>query len=345
MKSRLFSLSVVAVALVAVLALLLVSMPVAQQRAESDAKPTPRLSNGKPDFSGFYGGRHGDETRGALGSVLSKTDDGSIFFDYGSADGASFAALKESDNQPVYKPEYAAKVNALADTMYGGNSPDDPQMDCKPNGVPRAGVGGLLVHTPEALAILYEASPGPYWRVVYTDGGKHPERFDSSFFGHSIGHWEGDTLVVDTVGLNDETWLAGSQDGSVKHTTLHSDQMHVIERITRTGDTLRVEMTVEDPVMFAKPWIPGPRTLRVNRSGDFIQPQMCSHMSVDGRNRKEHILRRNQDPNDPDLKCGWCVSDGVYGGDSDLPTAISRQDEYKKLMEAGRVPGAAPGAK
>src|SRR5687767_2648809 len=126
MKARIFNQIVVAGAAVGVLALLLVSAPVAQNRAEQapDNRPTPRLANGKPDFSGFFGGRHGDETGGALGSVLSKSADGSVFFDYGSADGASFAALKESDNQPVYKLEYAAKVNALADDMYGGNSVD-----------------------------------------------------------------------------------------------------------------------------------------------------------------------------------------------------------------------------
>src|SRR5688572_5983866 len=167
MKLQLLTYSIITLAAMAVLAVLLVTAPVAQNRAEqaADNRSTPRLSNGKPDFSGFYGGRHGDETEGALASILHKSRDGSVFFDYGAADGASFAALRENENQPVYKPEYVSKVNALANSMYGGNSADDPQMDCKPHGVPRAGLrGALLVHSPEALAILYEAALGPYWR-------------------------------------------------------------------------------------------------------------------------------------------------------------------------------------
>ncbi len=133
----------------------------------------------------------------------------------------------------------------------------------------------MLVHTPEMLAILYEASPGPYWRIIYTDGRSHPEDPDTSYYGHSIGQWEGDTLVVDTVALNDETWLGGRQSGNIKFTTIHSDRMHVIERITRKGDRITHEVTVEDPVMFTRPWVMEPRTMRVNRTGDYNQPQVC----------------------------------------------------------------------
>jgi hypothetical protein len=340
MKVRFVSYGVVVVALAGVLSLLLVSMPAAQQdavrtfsadewvtAADTD-RPTPLLANGRPDFSGFYGGKYGTETGGPLSSTTAKAPDGSIYFQYAGANvGASLPALSQADNQPPYNPEYMAKVQAIADAMYGGNSLDDPALVCKPHGVVRAGIRGLLVHSPEMLAILYEASPGPYWRVIYTDGRAHPEEPDTSYFGHSIGRWEGDTLVVDTVALNDETWLGGRQDGAIKLTSIHSDQMHLIERISRKGDMLTHQITVEDPIMFSRPWVMESRTLQANRTGDYIQPQMCVDVT------SAHMIRPT--PEDPDLKCGWCVSQSEYGLDSDLPTAIDRQDHYQKLKEQG----------
>ena len=353
MKSRLASSGVAAAALVGVLCLLLVSMPAAQQGGATDViigrevvrpsvkydttSPTPRLPNGHPDFSGFYGGKFGDETGGALGSTIAKAPDGSIYFQYSGANtGASLPALSQAANQPPYNPEYMAKVEEIADRMYGGNSLEDPALVCKPHGVPRAGFrNSLLVHSPEMLAILYEASPGPYWRVIYTDGRPHPEEPDTSYFGHSIGHWEGDTLVVDTVALNDETWLGASQSGGIKLTSIHSDRMHVIERISRKGDTLNHEVSVEDPVMFTRPWVLKPRKSRVNRTGDYIQPQMCMDVT------SEHMIRPT--PEDPDLKCGWCVSQSLYGLESDLPTVLDRQEHYQKLKDQGYAGVSRPG--
>src|SRR5207237_306097 len=81
-----------------------------------------------------------------------------------------------------------------------------------------------------------------------------------------IGHWEGDTLVVDVVGLTDETWLGGGgATGRAMYTSIHSDQEHVIERWSRVGDVLSYEATVEDPVALEKPWVVTPR--RVKHAG------------------------------------------------------------------------------
>src|SRR5262245_27932008 len=110
MKVRFLSGTLAVAAFVGVISLVFVSRPAAQNAAPAvkpSEKPTPRLSNGRPDFSGFYGGKHGDEQRGALSSTLAKANNGSIYFDYGGAnDGASYPALEESKNQPPYKPEY-----------------------------------------------------------------------------------------------------------------------------------------------------------------------------------------------------------------------------------------------
>src|SRR5262249_8235611 len=80
-------------------------------------------------------------------------------------------------------------------------------------------------------------------------GGQHanPKDRDPTPNGDSIGHWEGDTFVVDTINLDPETWLDGLG-------TFHDENLHVIERFTRKGDTLAYDVTVEDPTLFTKPW-------------------------------------------------------------------------------------------
>src|SRR5207237_9158968 len=115
-----------------------------------------------------------------------------------------------SCENPPYKPEYMAKVKEIVAAMHGNASPLDPQYDCKPYGVPRGslrgggGYGMQIVQNKDVLAFLYEDRPGPYFRIVYLNA-QHPQDLDPSYYGHSIGHWEGDTLVVDVVGLHDET--------------------------------------------------------------------------------------------------------------------------------------------
>jgi len=300
-------------------------MPAAQEKAQT-AKPAavkavPKMPDGHPDFSGFYAGFVSGISQAEEGeAVIHKTADGSIFFDYAGANEPQLAATKENDNQPPYKPEYYKKVDELAKSMYGGNTILDPQYDCKPLGLPRASIGLIqIVQNPKSMAVLYEAAPGPVYRLIYTDGRPHPKDLDTSFFGHSIGHWEGETLVVDTVGLNDETWLGVGQDGADNHTSLHSDKEHVVERWTRQGDTLTLEATVEDPVMFTKPWVTRPRRTKLASEGDYIQPQMCLSVS------KDHIIKPSE--KDPKLICGWCVPEQLYGGTSDKVTTSDRKKD------------------
>ncbi len=315
-----------AAAAVAFAVLSLVGMPAAQNRGGAAAGananiPTPRTADGHPDFTGYWSGGGGEDVVANANIVnpttgeadtheLVRQDNGSLLFLYRGADGYE-GPVPEKTNQPPYKPEYMAKVKAIAETKYGGTTPLDPQMDCKPHGVPRAGFNGFVVSSPKAVAVLYEAAPGPYWRLIYTDGRQHPQDLDTSYFGHSIGRWEGDTLVVDTVGLNDETWLGGDVRGADKYTSIHSDKEHVVERWTRSGNTVTIETTVEDPVMFERPWVLGTRRVRLNTTGDYIQPQMCV------ANDKPHLIA----PSATDqFRCVWCNPESLYGGDSDKLT-------------------------
>jgi hypothetical protein len=107
--------------------------------------------------------------------------------------------------------------------------------------------------------------------------------------GHSIGHWEGDTLVVDVVGLNDETWLGSGTIGP-KYAMMHSDKMHVVERWTRTGNVITYEATVDDPVMFTKPWVMTPRQTQLAGPDDYIRPTMCIPYD------KTHLVKNDNTP-------------------------------------------------
>lgn len=118
---------------------------------------------------------------------------------------------------------------------------------CLPRGVPDT-IGEpypiQIVETPKLIVILYEA--GEFFRVIPTDGRPHPKDLDPTWMGNSVGHWEGDTLVVDVIGVNDKVSV-----GDYRHTTAY----HVVERFERTDyDTLKYSATIEDPNVFAKPW-------------------------------------------------------------------------------------------
>jgi hypothetical protein len=108
------------------------------------------------------------------------------------------------------------------------------------------------------IVFLYQVIAGNTFRLVPTDGRPHDPDAEPSYYGDSIGHWEGDTLVVDATDFNDDTWLG--LDG-----WFHSTALHVIERITREGDTIRYQATLEDPNVFTRPWTMNPRTAKATK--------------------------------------------------------------------------------
>src|SRR5207244_13312474 len=84
-----------------------------------------------------------------------------------------------------------------------------------------------------------------------------------SYMGYTVGSWEGDTLILDSIGFTDETWLG-------RGGWIHSDELRVIERFTRKGNEMLYEVTVEDPVMLVKPWVMPARTLRLSPNNTVI---------------------------------------------------------------------------
>ena len=120
---------------------------------------------------------------------------------------------------------------------------NDLDLRCLPPGVPRIMLTARpfeIVQTPQRLLFLYEGG-AHVWRQVWMDGRAQPKDPNPDWLGHSIGRWEGDTLVVDSVGFNDRTWL---DDAGHPHT----EQLHVIEKFTRTApQTLKYDVVIDDP--------------------------------------------------------------------------------------------------
>jgi hypothetical protein len=173
--------------------------------------PVPRTADGKPDLSGIWNGQR----------------------------------QLPGDPEPDMKPWAAALTKQRTENY----SADDPEARCVPGGVPRATpYHTQLVQTPTLVLILFEGNIHSF-RQIFLDRKEHLKIAQPLWYGDSIGHWEGDTLVVDSIGFNDKFWfdMAGHP---------HTTQLHVIERYHRTdyGD-MDVEVTIDDPEAYSKPWV------------------------------------------------------------------------------------------
>jgi hypothetical protein len=187
-------------------------------------KEVPRTADGKPDLSGVYD----FNLRAPAGAAPAGGGRGGR----GGNAGAAGPTLKAG----------AEKYRVVRGPNDAGAT-----SDCMPLAGPQAfGVPYQfqIVQSAHHVAILHEY-PGTF-RIIPTDGGPHTTDLDPTWMGDSIGHWEGDTLVVDTTGFNDKTEVSGYR---------HSEALHMIERFRRSNyDTLQYEATLEDPNVFEKPW-------------------------------------------------------------------------------------------
>ena len=191
--------------------------------------PTPRTGDGHVDFSGVY---H------APG--------------YGPGDppirGGETIARNIARNM---KPEDVPLLPSGAELMRqrnATNSKDDPEGLCLPMGTPRKDpYPWKIVQTPQLFLILYEGNVHSY-RQVFLDGRPHDPNVTDTWWGDSIGKWDGDTLVVDTVGLNDKAWL-----DLIGHP--RTEKAHIIERFTRPElGRVNIEITIDDPGAYSRPW-------------------------------------------------------------------------------------------
>jgi len=226
----------------------------AQEAAKAEPpKPTPRAADGHPDLSGVWiagnrGIRPADENA-SIKVVLPlagvNQDKDNVF---AALDRISVAERAKDTNKPQYKPELAAKVKDLEVRQ----SQEDPAFYCKPAWVPRMGPPAQIIQLPDKFVFLYATN---LFRLVPLNA-PHRTDIDTSYMGDSVAKWDGEALVVDVNNLNDDTWLGA--DGY-----FHTEALHVVERFTRTGDTMRYDVTVEDPNVLSRPWTMNPRTLRL----------------------------------------------------------------------------------
>ncbi len=169
--------------------------------------PAPRIPDGKPDLSGVWQGS--PDTNAERPSLL----------------------------------EWAATI---ARRNVENSLRDSPTALCLPGWViPAQPILYKFVQTPALIVVLYELEP--HKRQIFVDGRSHPPDPDPTWVGHSIGKWEGDTLVVDTIGYNDRSWLPTAIP--------HTEKLHVIERYRRPDLAhLNVDVTIDDPGTLTRPW-------------------------------------------------------------------------------------------
>ena len=175
------------------------------------AGPVPRMRDGKPDLSGIWNGQ------------------------------------RALPNEP--EPEMLPWAAALTKQRTENYSADDPEARCLPGGVPRsAPYHTQYVQTPKVLLMLIEGNIHSF-RQIFLDRTAHPKNLEPLWYGDSIGQWDGDTLVVDTVGFNDRFWfdMAGHP---------HTTQLHVVERYHRRDyGNMDIKVTIDDPGAYSKPWV------------------------------------------------------------------------------------------
>ncbi len=210
------------------------------QRAERQppSGPTPRTAAGQPDLSGVW--------------------------------------YPGPDLDPE-APPFLPGAEAVA-RQHAARLGDDPRARCLPSGVVRMHALDLakFVQTPTLLIMLVEGS-SPGLRQIFLDGRPHPKDVQPTWLGHSVGTWEGDTLVIDTVGFNDKGWLdmAGRPQ---------TERLRVVERYRRPSlGRLELEITVDDPGAYSKPW-------KVRRALDLAVGEEVQEYICNENNKTEHFV-------------------------------------------------------
>ena len=229
----------------------------AQSAASAPARAQASAESHKiPDLSGDWAA---DPKRGGIGQSWSLSDQG--------------GRKKGNEGDVPYQPWALAKtMSEISSTGPGGSyeKTTDPQVKyCAPPGPAKIYMWPAKTYfaqTPKAVYIFYEF--GPYWRPVWLDR-KHSEDPDPTWWGESVGWYEnGDTLVVDTLGLNGKIWL-----DQMGHPT--TEKLHLIERYKRVDkNTLELDMTIDDPGAYTKPWT-GHRNFTLSTSGIYY-PWTCT---------------------------------------------------------------------
>lgn len=221
--------------------LLLVANETMSQDNNADLRPPPRGEDGRIHF---------EPPTGEIG-IWGRSSGGNLVANPNSYEASRTMGARVHINDIPIQPWALALTNYRHSKFLAS----EPYARCKPAGGPRQlmspyGLEIISVPDQERIVIL-NISNGQSYRIIYMDGRDHPNNLRPSFFGHSVGHWEGDTLVVDTIGMNEKSWM--SRDGLP-----HTEALHLTERFTRTSiDTLDYTVTIDDPGAYTGPWTSG----------------------------------------------------------------------------------------
>ncbi len=211
----------------------------------------PRMPDGKPDLSGYW-----------------------------AAGGFGPGAILQGAASDLGAPEFQDWAAELSGKRLADNLRDMPSARCLPGGIVNAvnnGIPQKVVQTPGLLVMFSE---GQLPRQIFLDGRSHPSDPNPAWLGHSVGRWEGNTLVVDSIGFNDKTWL--DLNGHP-----HTEMMHLVERYRRPDlGHLELELTVEDSGALKQPWIIK-RAYTLDPMDDVMEA-VCMENEKDA----QHLFRR-----------------------------------------------------
>ena len=230
-----------------------------QEPATNTTAPTPRIA-GHPDLTGNWAefnigwiGNYGSRRCGPSQELpctraTNQTEDFELYS----------PSRSGMQGRLLYKPEFWEKVQQL--DMW--TNKEDPVMTCQPLGLPRQGPPRRIYQTENDILFLYGQFPDagggyPEFRMAPIDGRQHgPDaKYASAYFGDTVGRWDGDTLVLDSIGFVDTTWIG-------RGGYFHTDKMHIVEKFRREGDAIFYDLTLEDPEVLVEPLVMPTRILR-----------------------------------------------------------------------------------
>ena len=195
---------------------------------QMSAQDVPRMANGKPDFSGMYTPPSTVKGTGPRGNLIFNAD--------------KMAPVKPGAESLLYRPRT------------GDARLDEPRAMCLPAGFPSGMLYILpiqIVHNPRHIVIIPELQRAA--RIIPTDGREHRTGIEPSYYGDSVGRWDGDTLVIETV--NFKPWILDDYHYTdPTKSRWHTDALRTTEHLTRAGDKLQYRITIDDPKIFTRPF-------------------------------------------------------------------------------------------
>lgn len=229
-----------------------------------EKKTTPKF-HGHPSLEGNW--FSGSGAVPPLDFVTTRSADGSITAAIASNKDNGALIKQQFDPtsivQPDYKDEYVAKVK---DNFFHENK-TDRVYSCGSPGLPRIGAPQRIVQNNKEIIFLYSDIAGMVWRIIPLNAKGPRTDTDASYYGDAMGHWDGDTLVINTKNFSDETWFG-------EFGYFHSDKMEVTERLRRIGDTVRYDVTVSDPGVLKHPW-QKPTRIMTKVEEEIQEPTPC----------------------------------------------------------------------